>query len=339
MTTSNRSGTGSGAAVSVIVPTHNSSATIRACLGAVFSSAFESFEVVVADDASDDETPAIAAEFPVRLVRSAGNAGSSATRNAGARAAEGRLLMFVDSDVLIPPDAIGKAAELVSRGACDAVVSILDKETPYRNLASYYKNAYMHYTYRLLPPEMGVFYTSAAAVTREAFLAVGGFDENYRRATIEDTEFGGRLRAAGYRIRLEKSIAVKHVRHYSLRGLLATGFARTAGIVKIVLRSKFCGTRQPTYLTSPRQFTSGLALTLLAAASLPLAAWRGEAILLPVAFLFASLVLNRGFLAFIARERGGGAAALSAPLMLADQFCHGLGALWGTATFVLGRRY
>jgi hypothetical protein len=217
---------------------------------------------------------------------------------------------------------------------------MLDREVVYPNLASFYKNAYMHYTYSLLPPEMGVFYTSAAAVTREAFWAVGGFDEHYRKATIEDTELGGRMRAAGCRIKLEKTLAVKHLRYYSLAGLLATGFLRTSGVVKIMLRAACGRTGRQTYLTSPRQFTTGIALTLLAALSLLVIPFAGIPFLvLPLCFVIASCVLNRGFLAFILRERGAGTAVRAAPLMIADQFFHGLGALHGVITFFLGKRY
>lgn len=326
--------------VSVIIPARNGASTIAACLEAVLSSDFPDFEVIVSDDASDDATPGIASRFACRIVRSEVPRGAASARNAGAAASAGRILFFIDSDILIPPGCLRRISAALTTGECDAVVGLLDKEAAYANLSSFYKNAYMHYTYSLLPPEMDVFYTSVAAVGREAFFDVGGFDEDYRSATIEDTEVGGRMRAHGYRIRLDKGLAVRHLRHYTLRELLATGFRRTSGIVKIMLRRGFGRGGERTSLTSPRTFTAGIALSLAACALLLLAPFGGLTLIVGAFSAFIlSLFLNRGFLLFILREKGAATAAAAAPLMIVDQIAHGLGAVHGLLTYAAGRRY
>ena len=151
---------------------------------------------------------------------------------------------------------------------------------------------------------------------------------------------GGRIRSHGYITRLDKTLTVKHLRHYSLGELLATGYRRTSGIVKIMLRRALGRSGEETYLTSPRSFTSGIALALVACALLLLAPFGGLPLLYGALLaLILALVINGGFLLFILRERGAATAAAAAPLMIVDQIAHGLGAFHGLVTYALGRRY
>ena len=327
-------------AISVVIPTRDSAETLGACLEAVFASEYRDFEVVVVDDCSRDGTTEVVAGFPCRVVPGGAPRGPAAARNAGARESSGNALVFIDSDIVVTRGALGRMAELLTSGACDAVVGMLDKDSAYGNLASFYKNAYMHYTYRMLPPEMGVFYSSIAAITRDAFHGAGGFDEGYRDACIEDTEFGGRIRARGYRMLLDKTLVARHLRHYHIRELLATGFRRTSGIVKIALRRLAGRGGSPTHLTSPRSFTAGIALSMLACAATLLSPLAGRG-LLPVALVLVlvSLLLNAGFLLFIAREGGLTRGVLAVPLLIADQIAHGLGAIHGFIAYAVGERY
>jgi hypothetical protein len=94
--------------LSVIVPAYNAAETIEDCLSAVFAAleGREDCEVVVVDDASTDNTPEIAAQFPVQLVRLEQNVGRIGAREAGARAARAERLLFVDTRVLIPQDTV-----------------------------------------------------------------------------------------------------------------------------------------------------------------------------------------------------------------------------------------
>ncbi|MEI6634599.1 MAG: glycosyltransferase [Chlamydiota bacterium] len=327
-------------ALSVVIPARDSAGTLGACLEAVFDSEYRDFEVVVVDDCSRDGTQGVVAGFPCRMVSGGAPRGPAAARNAGAREACGRVLMFIDSDIVVSRGALGRVAELLTSGVCDAVVGMLDKDSAYGNLASFYKNAYMHYTYRILPPEMGVFYSSIAAITRDAFRGAGGFDEEYRDACIEDTEFGGRIRARGYRMLLDKELVVRHLRHYRIRELLETGFRRTSGIVKIALRKLAGRSGSPMHLTSPRSFTAGIALSMLACAAALLSPVAGKA-LLPAALVLVltSLLLNAGFLTFVAREGGLARGGFAIPLLIADQIAHGLGAIHGVISYARGERY
>src|SRR5215471_11096740 len=89
--------------LSFIVPAHNEAEYIRHTLRSVHGAARgvgTPYEVVVVDDSSTDDTAAIAEECGARVVR-ASHRQIAATRNAGARAAFGDQLFFVDADTAI----------------------------------------------------------------------------------------------------------------------------------------------------------------------------------------------------------------------------------------------
>jgi glycosyltransferase involved in cell wall biosynthesis len=98
--------------VSVIIPTFNRGGIIRDAVDSVLGQTYRDFELIVVDDGSSDRTGDILREYGDRL-RLVGQVrrGVSAARNSGVRAANGRLLAFLDSDDLW---LAGKLAEQVA---------------------------------------------------------------------------------------------------------------------------------------------------------------------------------------------------------------------------------
>jgi glycosyltransferase involved in cell wall biosynthesis len=85
----------------VVIPTCNRAALVGRAVRSVLAQSFQDFEIVVADDASTDDTPEVIAAFGdsrIRYLRREVNGGSSATRNTGLRAARGELISFLDDD-------------------------------------------------------------------------------------------------------------------------------------------------------------------------------------------------------------------------------------------------
>ena len=95
--------------VSVIVPTRNNERTIAACLSSVRDQTHPFVELVVVDNASDDATWAIAEGFADRVV--AGGPERSAQRNLGIELATGTWVLWLDSDMILPPGTITQALE------------------------------------------------------------------------------------------------------------------------------------------------------------------------------------------------------------------------------------
>ena len=105
--------------ISIVIPAYNEEALLAATLNAVRASAVAigvPYEVIVVDDGSTDRTAEIARENGARVVavhlRQIG-----AARNAGAKAAAGDLLVFVDADTLITPEVLRAAVAAVDAGA------------------------------------------------------------------------------------------------------------------------------------------------------------------------------------------------------------------------------
>jgi glycosyltransferase involved in cell wall biosynthesis len=86
--------------VSVIVPAYNAAATIEACVAGIAGQSFDDWELIVADDASTDDTGAraVATHPGCRVVRADRNGGPAAARNLGISIASGELLAFLDAD-------------------------------------------------------------------------------------------------------------------------------------------------------------------------------------------------------------------------------------------------
>ena len=109
--------------VSVVVPIYRVEAYLAACLASLRDQSFRDLEVVMVDDGSPDGSAAIAAgvaeaDDRFRLVRQE-NAGLGAARNAGVAQASGELLMFVDSDDRLPPDALERLVASLDRTGSD----------------------------------------------------------------------------------------------------------------------------------------------------------------------------------------------------------------------------
>ena len=121
---------------SVIIPNRNGAATLGECLEAVFRAEQEGLEVIVVDDASDDDSLEVAGRYPVRVVRHETCRGASAARNSGAAAGRGEILLFIDSDVAIPPDTFEVLKRDFSNPEIGGVVGRLGPFTRFENLCS-----------------------------------------------------------------------------------------------------------------------------------------------------------------------------------------------------------
>lgn len=107
--------------ISIIIPCYNSEKYLGACMDSVLAQTFEDFEAILVDDGSKDNTLAIAQDYAQKDARvhvlAKENGGVAAARNLALAHAQGEWITFVDSDDLLPADAL---AALLS-GVSDAV--------------------------------------------------------------------------------------------------------------------------------------------------------------------------------------------------------------------------
>ena len=97
--------------ISIIVPVYNRAKTITQCITRIIESAHTDLEIVIVDDASTDTTynecyQLMEQDNRIRLVKNSINRGAAYARNRGLTLIEGEHVCFVDSDDLLPQDAL-----------------------------------------------------------------------------------------------------------------------------------------------------------------------------------------------------------------------------------------
>lgn len=107
------------AGVSVVVVTRNAARTLRACLTSIRGQSLAPRELIVVDNSSLDGTARIAAEYADQVVTAGPE--RSAQRNTALEIAGGDWVMWVDADMVLPPDCLMVARETAERRQVDAV--------------------------------------------------------------------------------------------------------------------------------------------------------------------------------------------------------------------------
>jgi glycosyltransferase involved in cell wall biosynthesis len=103
--------------VSVIIPTYNRAAYLAGAVQSVLDQTFQDLEIIVVDDGSTDETPAVMASFrrAVRYLRQDHSGLIGALRNRGIQEATGTFIAFLDSDDLWLPDKLERQVAYAER--------------------------------------------------------------------------------------------------------------------------------------------------------------------------------------------------------------------------------
>ncbi|MCC6850398.1 MAG: glycosyltransferase [Deltaproteobacteria bacterium] len=211
---------------SIVIPVFNRAELTEQCLVALAAvTAGVTFEVIVVDNASTDRTPELCAALggDVQILVNAENLGFAAACNQGARAARGRYVVFLNNDT-IPLD--GWLAPLARELDADPTVQVVGSKLLFadgtvqhagvifgREVPLPY-HAFAH-TPGTLPAvnerrEMQSVTGACMAVRRDAFLALGGFDEGYRNG-FEDVDFCLRVRTRGGRVIYQPASTLYHL--------------------------------------------------------------------------------------------------------------------------------
>ncbi|MFC1850536.1 glycosyltransferase family 2 protein [candidate division CSSED10-310 bacterium] len=329
--------------VSVVIPVKDSGRTLAACLQSIRESTPPPVEIIMVDDGSTDDSLQIAQAYPlVRIIHTARQSrGVARARNLGAQAARGEVILFIDSDIVVQPDAFTVIKEKFDDPAIQAIVGLLSPETEYRNFSSDYKNLWIHYTYLIQPHTTSLFYTSIAAIRRSLFLECGGFDEFYRRPGLEDTDFGNKLYKLGYAVHLTPELQVRHLKYYRLSDLFKLDYHRAMGLVKIQLRRGLSGVKAGNLSSVPLSFILSIPPASLCCFALLLGLSTGHYffIMLSGVLGLLSIVLNRGILSFLYQQRGILFTLRTILFLLSDSIVLVFGAGRAIIDYLGGRRY
>jgi len=288
--------------ISVIIPVHNGGENFRRCLTSLAESATHPDEIIVVADGDSDGSWRMAEGFNTEILKLPTPGGPARARNMGTQKAKGDIFFFVDADVTIPKDAVAKVISAFQHEPdLAAVFGSYDDEPSEVNFLSQYKNLFHHYVHQTSNVEASTFWGACGAIRQEIFFKMGGFDEGFRWPSIEDIELGYRLKRAGYRIRLLKTLNVKHLKHWGVLSLLkADFFYRALPWTRLILK----GVEFPDDLNlkiSNRVSVASVYLLIIALLGSFYIPWLLIMVFLPLLLL---LFLNRDLYWFFNQKRG-----------------------------------
>jgi GT2 family glycosyltransferase len=316
-----------------VIPARNAQAILGPCLEALAAGRAEIDlrQIIVVDDGSTDGTAARARVAGARVLRQPGR-GPAAARNAGARAASGEVVVFLDADCVPEP---GCLAALLAPFTDAAVTGVRGSYTSRQRgrIARFVQLELEEKQARMLAShEICVVDTACAAYRRAAFWGYGGFDERFPATSAEDVDLSFRMAAAGERLVYAPAARVRHQHPDDLRRYLWRKLR--FGYFRAQLYGRFPGRVQQDGYT-PRLMPLQIALAGVLSAAVLLSPWVAAA---PTLALAAAL----GFLALsgpMVRRAWATDRALAAfvPLLLFGRsLAQGVGLAGGLAALWLG---
>jgi glycosyltransferase involved in cell wall biosynthesis len=238
VTTVRELATGDAPRVSIVVPVRNRSAMIGPCIESLLAQSYpkQSTQLIVVDNDSSDDTPAVVSQYPVTLLSERDLTTSYAARNRGIAHADGEIVAFLDSDCVALPDWVKELIAPLADDAVGAVVGTIEDAAP--------QTLCEEFTARLQPfarPEchgLKTLLTANVAIRRRALEAAGLFDECL--PTAGDVDLGWRLQLLlGLQIAEAPLARVQHHHRTTFGGVFAQ--YRRYGQSEILLTTLYRG--------------------------------------------------------------------------------------------------
>jgi len=324
------------AITTVIVPFHRNVAMLRRVLEPFRDRAATTELLVAADGAIEDWEP-LADEFQATRVGWPAAAGPATARNRAASVASGRYLLFVDGDVIAEPGVVERIERFfAAHPEAAAVFGAYDDHPEAPGFMSQYRNLQHRYMHCNTGREARTFWAGLGAVKADAFRAAGGYDERFRRPSVEDIDLGYRLYAAGGRIKIDPELNGTHLKRWTFTSSVVSD-VRDRGVpwTQLILRYGA--------LTTDLNLAWALRLSVVCAyllVLLPLAAFVAPQLLwvwpLP---LLGLLILNRSYYGYFRRTRGLWFATRVVGAHFVHHLCNGVSFVIGTALFHLQHRF
>jgi glycosyltransferase involved in cell wall biosynthesis len=290
----------------------------------------------VAADGAVDDCHALAAAHGARVIEIAGPRGPAVARNVAAASAKGDVLLFVDADVVASTEAVQRVARIFgSDPNLAALFGAYDEDPGAPGFFSQYKNLAHRFFHRESGGPATTFWAGFGAVRRSAYVAIGGFDERFERPSIEDIDLGYRLTAAGYTILLDPSLAVCHLKRWTLSSMIKSDvFDRGIPWTQLILRYGQLGSDN---LNVKSSYKICVVVAYLSVASLVLAGidtrFLGGAALGLAVLAF----LGRDYYRFFMEKRGVAFALRVFPLHILYHLYNGMSFAIGMLLFVATR--
>jgi cellulose synthase/poly-beta-1,6-N-acetylglucosamine synthase-like glycosyltransferase len=325
---------GDAVSISVVIPAYNAAATLPECMAAFDNQtvARSSYEVILVDDGSTDETAQIAAGHGARVLVQP-NSGPAVARNQGIAAAQGAIVLFTDADCAPAPDWIEQMIAPFADPQITGVKGVY--RTRQKNLAARFIQVEYEdrYDYTARSTYVDFIDTYAAGYRRDALVSSGGFDVHFPFASVEDQELSFRLAEAGHKMVFSPRAVVYH-RHPESWSRYARRKYKIGYWKTLVLRSHPGKAWRDTH--TPWQLKLQMVLAALSA-PVALLSWVSR----PFVWLLVGIlaIFAASAVPFVTKawHRDRPLAWLSLPVLYLRAWSLGLGLVAGYASMVLGR--
>ena len=201
--------------VSVIIVTFNSAGCIAPCVSSVLAQSGVSFELLIVDNASADNTLDKIKELNCRVIISAKNVGFGSGCNLGFAASHGRYIYLLNPDARLVGE--NSLAELCRRmdanpnwGMAGSLVRSVGGKTESQPATGYPGHRHVHRDFSKLPGKIAWLIGASLIIRREPYQQLGGFDPGFFLYS-EETDFCLRLREIGFEIGYIPEVAVLHI--------------------------------------------------------------------------------------------------------------------------------
>jgi len=327
----------------VVIPVYRDVESVLRCLDAILHQETERcLETIVVDDGSNDSTVAIVENWiadhagPQGIIRilAQDHAGPAAARNRGAKEANGPILLFTDADCEPRPDWVEKMLAPFEDAAVQGVKGTYEtRQTSWvaRLVQVEYEEKYIRMEQF---DSIDFIDTYSAGFRRDIFLDLGGFDEGFPTASVEDQEFSFRMAERGFRMVFVPDARVVHRHAETLSQYIRKKFRIAYYKSYLLVRhpGRIQGdTHTPPTLIAQIPLTYGF-LGFLVATVFWSPSW-----LFCILFAAADLACMSGTLR-LCRERAPDLTARVPILLAARSLALGAGLISGTIRFRIGRR-
>jgi GT2 family glycosyltransferase len=219
--------------ISVVIPSFNGRKLLEQHLPALMSACSSSdfpVEVIIVDDASDDDTISfLRSRYPsAKLIEHRVNMGFAEAMNSGITEAKGTIVLALNNDILVKEDLFSKCRQWFrDHGVFSVTPNMIDPLTGKCQSLTKIKTGFCWFDTLFLQPkevtfsngEMPIFFGSGGGsfYDREKLLRIGGFDPIYYPFYIEDMDLSFRAWKAGWKCLFDPEITIYHMSSSTIR--------------------------------------------------------------------------------------------------------------------------